>query len=93
MFGDSNYHKNDLYESIKEFYKDGGNQKDLFDVLKNVHEYEDTPESVLEERIIKAIDELAMGITFCENDSQGVYDVCNQAIAREKRVIAILRGE
>lgn len=43
-------------------------------------------------RIHKAIDELGKGIEFCENDSQGLYDKCNMAINREKKVIDILMG-
>lgn len=37
--------------------------------------------------VIKVLEE---GITFCENDSQGVYDKCNIAICREKKVLEIL---
>lgn len=40
----------------------------------------------------KAIELLEKGITFCENDSQGVYDKCNIAINREKKVLEILKG-
>lgn len=47
----------------------------------------------LKERIDKAIELLEKGIIFCENDSQGVYDKCNIAINREKKVLEILRGE
>ena len=40
------------------------------------------------EKIIKEIkEELTQGITFCENDSQGHYDVCNIAINREKKML------
>ena len=42
-------------------------------------------------RISKAITILEDGIKFCENDSQGVHDKCNIAIAREKKVVAILK--
>ena len=40
-------------------------------------------------RISKAITILEDGIKFCENDSQGIYDKCNIAINREKKVIDI----
>lgn len=39
----------------------------------------------------KAIETLEKGITFCENDSQGIYDKCNIAINREKKVLDILK--
>ena len=93
MFGDSNYHKNSLYDAVKEFYENGGTTRDLFDVLSTAYEFQDTPESILQERINKAIEELEKSVTFCENDSQGAHDICNIAIAREKRIIEILRGE
>lgn len=38
----------------------------------------------------KAIEVLEKGITFCENDSQGIYDKCNIATNREKEVLDIL---
>lgn len=41
--------------------------------------------------IDKAINTLEKGITFCENDSQGVYDICNIAINREKEILNILK--
>lgn len=43
------------------------------------------------EVIDKAIETLEKGITFCENDSQGIYDKCNIAINRDKRVLNILK--
>lgn len=42
----------------------------------------------------EAIELLSKGVTFCENDSQGNYDICNIAINREKKAIEILeRGK
>ena len=42
----------------------------------------------------EAIELLSKGITFCKNDSQGAYDVCNIVINREKKAISILeRGK
>ena len=41
--------------------------------------------------IEKAIHELERGITFCENDSQGIYEKCNIAIHREKSILEILK--
>lgn len=46
-----------------------------------------------DEVIETAIQELKQGITFCENDSQGVHDKCNIAISREKRILQILEDE
>ena len=43
------------------------------------------------EVINKAINKLEKGISFCKNDSQGVYDLCNIAIAREKEILDILK--
>lgn len=43
--------------------------------------------------IEKAIHEPERGITFCENDSQGIYEKCNIAIHREKNILEILKGE
>lgn len=43
------------------------------------------------EVIDKAIETLEKGITFCENDSQGIYNKCNIAINREKKVLDILK--
>lgn len=43
----------------------------------------------LKDIIGKAVHEL----TFCENDSQGVYEKCNTAIHREKSILKILKGE
>ena len=43
------------------------------------------------EVIDKAIETLEKGITFCENDSQGIFNKCNMAINREKKVLDILK--
>ena len=45
----------------------------------------------LKEVIDKAIKKLEQGITFCQNDSQGVYDKCNIAIKREQNILDILK--
>jgi hypothetical protein len=44
-----------------------------------------------QEVIDKAIETLEKGITFCENDSQGIYNKCNIAINREKKVLDLLK--
>lgn len=43
------------------------------------------------EVIDRAKTELEQGITFCQNDSQGLYDKCNIAINREQRILDILK--
>lgn len=47
----------------------------------------------LEQKINKAASLLEKGITFCKNDSGGVYDTCNIAIKREQEALNILRGD
>ena len=39
----------------------------------------------------KAKTKLEQGITFCQNDSQGLYDICNIAIHREQSILDILK--
>lgn len=56
MFGDSNYNKNDLYDNIEYFFKEGGTIEELFDVIHTVFEYGYTPKDILQERIDKAIE-------------------------------------
>lgn len=41
---------------------------------------------------IKAIELLKKTIDYCENDSEGAYDICNIAINREKEILNILMG-
>ena len=43
------------------------------------------------EVIDKAIKKLEQEITFCQNESQGLYDKCNIAINREQRILDILK--
>ena len=43
------------------------------------------------EIIDRAKTELEQGITFCQNDSQGLYDKCNIAINREQIMLDILK--
>ena len=62
------------------------NNEIKFQVLKSDYELKKQKEV-----IDKAIETLEKGITFCENDSQGIYDKCNIAINREKKVLDILK--
>ena len=45
----------------------------------------------LKNKIDKAIKELDRIITFCENDSQGSYDICNIAIRNYKNIKGLLK--
>lgn len=45
----------------------------------------------LEQKINKAASLLEKGITFCKNDSGGVYDTCNIVLKREQEALNILR--
>lgn len=47
----------------------------------------------LEHKINEAVSHLEKGITFCKNDSGGVYDTCNIALKREQALLDILRGD
>lgn len=47
----------------------------------------------LEENIDTAKEKIKQGITFCKNDSQSLYNVCNMAIDREKEILQILEGK
>lgn len=55
--------------------------------IENLHEQNKKQKEVID----KALNTLERGITFCENDSQGVYEKCNIAINREKEVLNILK--
>lgn len=65
---------------------------DYYDVI-GILNIDDLYEQVKKQKevIDKAIETLEKGITFCENDSQGIYDKCNIAINREKKVLDILK--
>ena len=45
----------------------------------------------LHNKIDEAIEELDRVITFCENDSQGVHNICNMAIRNYKNIREILK--
>lgn len=70
---------------------------DGIDIIKKVSELSKENDRLYlenkrqKEVIDNAIETLEKGITFCENDSQGIYDKCNIAINREKGVLDILK--
>lgn len=73
-----------------EFIIDENNRVDFRQVLQMINMYE---EKIQKKQAIidTATETLEKGITFCENDSQGIYDKCNIAINREKEVLNILK--
>lgn len=73
-----------------EFIIDENNRVDFRQVLQMINMYEEKIQK--KQAIIDlATETLEKGITFCENDSQGIYDKCNIAINREKEVLNILK--
>ncbi len=73
-----------------EFIIDENNRVDFRQVLQMINMYEKKIQK--KQTIIDtATETLEKGITFCENDSQGIYDKCNIAINREKEVLNILK--
>ena len=60
------------------------------EIIKYIEDLEQQVEKQ-KEAINKAIETLEKGITFCENDSQLIYNKCNIAINREKKVLDILK--
>ena len=65
--------------------------KDIFDELFDEMESWKQDTNKYKEVIDRAKTELEQGITFCQNDSQGLYDKCNIAINREQRILDILK--
>lgn len=79
-----------IYEMIKQCVDLKGTLKlnsiccnHILNYIKQLEQERDKYKSIVEE--IKT--ELTKGITFCENDSQGHYDICNKAINREKKIL------
>ena len=73
-----------------EFIIDENNRVDFRQVLQMINMYEEKIQK--KQAIIDTATEiLEKGMTFCENDSQGIYDKCNIAINREKEVLNILK--
>lgn len=82
-------------EEIKIGYREIqiGNQL-YYDLSKELVEYFNQLQQEnkkYKEVIEKAKTELDQGITFCQNDSQGLYDKCNIAINREQKILDILK--
>lgn len=66
---------------------------DLHNLIKLSVAYENLEQEnkELHNKIDKAIEELDRIITFCENDSQGGYDICNMAIRNYKNIRSLLK--
>ena len=82
-------------EDYNEYYIQGSDHylipkdvfKELFNEMVNWKEESQKKKEVID----KAKTELDQGITFCQNDSQGLYDKCNIAINREQKILDILK--
>ena len=82
-------------EDYNEYYIQGSDHylipkdvfKELFNEMVNWKEESQKQKEIID----KTIETLEKGITFCENDSQGIYDKCNIAINREKKILDILK--
>lgn len=78
-------------EKIKYYIRT--NKNEIFKTDEGLFNYVIELEQLVEKQkevINKAIETLKKGITFCENDSQEIYDKCNIAINREKETLDIL---
>ena len=65
-------------------------QEEFNDVKKAIKDLQQENQKY-KEVIDKVKIELEQGITFCKNDSQGLYDKCNIAINREQIMLDILK--
>lgn len=91
--------ENQFKEKIKEIARlelKNSFNNNLMETLNSafIFEYVDTLEKQSQkykEVIDKAKTELEQGITFCQNDSQVLYDKCSIAINREQRILDILK--
>ena len=91
MFGDSNYNKNDLYDNIEYFFKEGETIEELFDVIHTVFEYGYTPKDILQERIDKAI-EFINECTRDEDDEPDIDIITNLDADEVEKLLDILKG-
>lgn len=86
-----------LYNKLYEKTKDCGRTQFVRLLMDKERENKELKEQLQQkENIINKVREkLQRGITFCENDSQGIHNKCNIAINREKKVLEILdnKGE
>lgn len=82
---------NELREKVKNGDFDDNELIDLVLYLERENQALLEETKKYKEVIDKAKTELEQGITFCQNDSQGLYDKCNIAINREQRILDILK--
>ena len=83
-------HCKDIEELLEENQKLKADLQLQRGALKSEHEARHRSNDI-EEIIDKIKIELKQGITFCKNDSQGLYDKCNIAINREQIMLDILK--
>ena len=76
--------------TLGDIFRNLETEEQAFEFLKYIKNLQQENQKY-KEVIDKAIETLEKGITFCENDSQGIYDKCNIAINREKKVLDILK--
>ena len=82
-----------LYNEIYERTQNFGRTQFVREIMRLQRENKELQQKVnqLETNIDEAIELLTKSFNFCENDSQGEFDICNIAINREKKAIEILR--
>lgn len=88
------YNKEDIRKMITENNDGNDNIRLINSLLQSLKELQEQLQQK-EDIINKVREKLQRGITFCENDSQGIHNKCNIAINREKKVLEILdnKGE
>ena len=75
--------------TLGDIFRNLETEEQAFEFLKYIKNLQQENQKY-KEVIDKTIETLEKGITFCENDSQGIYDKCNIAINREKKILDIL---
>lgn len=79
----------DLYQAMQigDIVFEPKHSRELYNLINKLLEENQKYKEVIE----KVINKLETDIEFCKNDSQGVYDLCNIAIAREMKILNILK--
>ena len=79
------------YSKTYELQQENQALKKQLEELKEENSRYERKNQKYKEVIDKAIKKLEQEITFCQNESQGLYDKCNIAINREQRILDILK--
>ena len=84
MFGEGNgnWQKNELYDNVKMYFRDGGTVEGLFDVVHTAYEFEDIPSVNLEQEIQQLKHEVEIR-----------KEAYNSIQERIDRAVAVLKGE